>query len=205
MNFATITPDRGDRPQFLDFCKHQLSRMNTKPGHSYFISNPPTGHQVDLVPRIRLGIERAQADGFDMIFIIENDDFYPKDYFDGIPDANFIGSRVTTYYNLKNNTYQEFHHPERSSLFTTGFKISALANYRWPHDEFVNLDVHLWNGPGALSKVKRTTGAIGIKHGVGKLGGRGHGMTMANEDKNWEWLKKNVDQEAYAFYKTLKL
>lgn len=145
----------------------------------------------------------AKQDGFDLVFIIENDDFYPKDYFDTIPDADFIGSDITTYYNLRNNTYQNFSHHKRSSLFTTGFKISALKGFNWPPDDYPNLDMRLW----AFRKKfrMRETGAIGIKHGVGKVGGRGHSMAMKYTDQDWEWLKSRVDIDAFTFYKSLNL
>lgn len=202
MEFCTITPSRGDRGQFLEFCKHQLSRMNTKPDKSYFIETTPTNDSCDLVKRVKLGVQLAKQDGFDLCFIVEDDDQYPKDYFDNIPDAPFIGSETTTYYNLRNNTYQEFNHPRRSSLFTTGFKISALGGFNWPPDDYPNLDMRLWS----QRKGKfRQTNAIGIKHGIGKLGGRGHAMTMKYSDTDLEWLKSKVDTESFTFYKSLNL
>jgi len=51
----------------------------------------------------------------------------------------------------------------------------------------------------------RETKAIGIKHGIGKLGGRGHSMTMKYSDANWGWLEKNVDADAFTFYKSINL
>ena len=204
MKFATITMNRGnDRPQFLEFCHHQLSRMNTKPDKSYFICDEPKSDAIDLVPRVKLGIQMAKQDGFDLVFIVESDDYYGKDYFDNIPDADFIGSEKTTYYNLRNNTYQDFIHPKRSSLFTTGFKISALGGFNWPADDYPNLDIRLW----AMRKKfrMRETGAIGVKHNCGKVGGRGHTMTMKYTDQDWEWLKSKVDTDAFLFYKSLNL
>lgn len=210
MKFATITPDRGDRPELLEFCRHQIHRFTTQPARSYFISTDPApGGKVDIIPRVKEGIRRAANDGFDLVFIIENDDFYPRNYFDFIPDADFYGCRKTTYYNLLNRTWQTWSHPGRSSLFTTGFKISALekSGFRWPADDVAGLDIRLWahiNKGG--SKVNGfMAGAIGIKHGIGKTGGRGHTMKMDNHDPDLSWLKAHVDQEAYVFYKTLKL
>lgn len=208
MSFCTITPTRNDRPELLSFCKHQLSRMNTKSDKSYFIDYEPIGNQVDIVPRIKRGIELAKSDGFDLMFIVEDDDHYSKDYFDNIPDGDFIGSDRTTYYNLKHHTYQEWHHPRRSSLFTTGFKISALEGFEWPAENERFLDLALWDY-GSREKRKnivwRESKAIGIKHGIGLLGGRAHMNINKYHDHDWAWLKENVDAEAYAFYKSLKV
>lgn len=207
MTFATITASRGDRPKLTDFCKYQLSCMNTKPAKSYFIDYPPKDDSVDLIPRIKEGIKQAKADGIDLVFIVENDDYMPKDYFDNIPDADFIGERVTWYYNLRNNTYQPFDHSRRSSLFTTGFKISALEGFEWPEDTYRNLDVALWEYAQRRNKkiAWRNTGAIGIKHGHGLLGGTFHNKVMKHKDKDWEWLCEHTDPVAYAFYKTLEI
>ncbi len=204
--FATITPTRGDRPQFLAFCQHQLSRMNVKPDKSYFIDYTPINNQVDLIPRLKEGIELAKMDGIDLVFIIEDDDAYNSNYFDNINfDCDFIGEQITTYYNLRNNTYQDFEHRNRSSLFTTGFRISALDGFKWPQDDYRNIDVALWAANQKKRIVWRKTGAIGIKHGIGLTGGSFHDKRMKNVDKDWEWLSENVDSESYAFYKTLKL
>ena len=205
VSFCTITPSRGDRPEFLNFCKHQLDRMNTQPCKSYFIDYTPKNGEVDLVPRIQEGIRQAKHDGFDLVFILESDDFYPIDYFDNIPDADFIGEQSTTYYSLRNNTWQSMNHPARSSLFTTGFKISALNGFNWPKQTEKFLDISLWNFAQRKKRAFRKTGAIGIKHNIGLCWGKGHTMLMKNSDPQREWLKSNVDQESWAFYQSLKL
>ncbi len=209
MKFCTITPTRKDRPQFLAFCKYQLSRMETEPVHSYFIDYPPKDGSVDLIPRIKEGISQAARDGFNQVMIVEDDDFYPKTYFNNLIDSDFTGSQYTTYYNLKNKTYQEWHHPRRASLFVTGFKISALNTFEWPEDNERFLDLSIWNY--AINQRKKSIhwresqGAIGIKHGIGLCGGRGH--TQFNKDRDFDhvWLKEHTDADAFDFYKSLQL
>ncbi len=208
--FATITPTRGDRPKFLEFCKFQLGRMNTKPDASYFIDYKPKSSAVDLIPRIKKGIEKAKLDGFQYVMIFEDDDFYRKDYFDNIEslfkDIDFVGSQNTTYYNLRNRTYGEWHHPRHASLFLTGFKIQALDDFVWPEDNEPFLDISLWLH--AVNKRKtihwRETKAIGIKHGIGLCGGRGHVQQNKYMDRELEWLKDHTDSESFDFYKSIK-
>lgn len=209
IEFATITPSRGDRPELLDLCKHQLSRMTVKPSKSYFISYKPTRFP-DLVDRVKEGIHRARVDGFSFVFIVEDDDFYCNDYFEKIaPTENdcFIGSEQTTYYNLRNKTYDSFIHPKRSSLFTTGFNLDCIKFFDFPNPDTIFLDVEMWKFAGQKQLKRRfvETGAIGMKHGIGKVGGKGHKMEMKNRDEEMAWLKSKVDNEAYAFYKQLKL
>lgn len=206
MKFATITPDRGDRKPLMDFCKYQISRFEVKPDKSYFIDYAPRSEGIDIVPRVLEGIERAKEDDFDLVFILESDDYYDTTYFNHIPDADFIGESNSIYYNLRNKTYQNFNHPGRSSLFTTGFKISALKGFR-PKENDRFLDISLWKYAfDAGKKVAfRETGAIGIKHGIGLCGGKGHKMNLKHKDSNLEWLSEHVDSEAFEFYKNLKL
>lgn len=207
MSFCTLTPSRGDRPQFIEFCKHQLSRMTVKPDKSYFIDYKPKSEDVDLVERIQEGIRQAQADGFNEVIIIEDDDFVKPDHFEKMQlgNADFIGEEKTTYYNLRNKTWQTMNHPGRSSLFITGFKISALKDFNWPNRTERFLDISLWSHAKRKKRKFVETGAIGIKHSIGLCGGRGHQMVMKNIDSEMEWLKTNTTQDAYTFYKALNL
>ena len=179
--------------------------MYVKPDHSYFIDYPPTSTDFDLVARVRKGIEQAKADGFERAFIIENDDFYPADYFLLTPEADFIGDDHTIYYHLGNRTWQDWSHPRRASLFTTGFKISALDDFHWIPDNERFLDISLWNHAKTKTVFWRQSKAIGIKHGIGLCGGRGHIQRNKYQDQDLAWLKAHVDHDAYLFYSTLKL
>jgi hypothetical protein len=209
MKFCTITPTRGDRPQFLEFCKHQLSRMKVKPDHSYFIDFPPASSFPDLTPRVKEGLRQAKLDGFEYAFIVEDDDYYSPDYFErmDINGHDFIGGLRTTYYNIKTKRYQHLHHDGRSSLFTTGFKISALDKFPWDKikDTDVRLDIHLWEHARRSPRKYATSGAVGIKHGTGLCAGGGHFKEFKIADPDMAWLSQNVDSEALIFYKTVKV
>lgn len=205
MGFCTITTTRGDRPQFLAFCKRQLSRMTVKPDKSYFIDYPPKSEDVDLIPRVREGIKQAKADGFDEVFIVEDDDHYPADYFEKMKlrGNDFIGCLQTVYYHVKDRRYQIMPHSARSSLFMTGFRISALEDFNWPSKTTPYLDVALWNHAQRYKRFFTLPGAVGIKHGIGLCGGKGHWRQLKNVDPDMEWLQRHVDSEAFEFYKSL--
>lgn len=209
MEFAAITPDRGDRPELMEFCKHQVSRMTVKPSKHYCISYPPKIFP-DLVERVQEGIKRARVDGFEFVFILESDDFYPKDYFEKMKPTEkdcFIGDSTSTYYNLRNNTYDTFVHPNRSSLYNTGFNLSCIKFFDFPSNDTIFLDLLMWKFATKKNLSKRfvNSGSVGIKHNIGQVGGIGHTLTMKNPDISDEWLKQHVDNEAFVFYKTLKL
>lgn len=210
MTFCTITPDRGDRKPFMDFCRHQISRMTLKPDKSYFIEYPPIDNRKDLVPRIQKGIEMAKADGFDKVYILESDDWYPPYYFELMDfDTDFVGCDRSLYYNISNRTYEYLHHPSHSSLYCTGFRISALKDFRWPENQAIFLDLKLWRHAKRTYKkvsLHQDTVGVSIKHGVGVTGGSGHRRTLKHHDPNLDFLRSkiyNTDKEAFDFYKSL--
>lgn len=206
--FCTITPSRGDRPHFLEFCKHQLSRMTLKPDKSYFIDYIPTDDRKDLIPRIKKGIELAQADGFDKVYIVEDDDWYPPYYFELMAfDTDFVGCDRSLYYNISNRTYEYLHHPSHSSLYCTGFRISALKDFRWPDNQAIFLDLKLWRHAKRTYKkvsLHQDTVGVSIKHGIGVVGGSGHRRVLKRADHDLEFLRSQItNKEEFEFYKTL--
>ena len=214
MNYCTITPCRGDRPELFQFCLKQLQKMNGgKPvNNAYLMNEPPKSEEMDIVPRIRQGIEMAKKDGFEFVFIIENDDYYPADYFSlfgDLSNIDFVGYSDTVYYNIKTRSYEVLKHHERSSLFCTGFRISALDRFDWEiiksNEKF--LDVKLWDYCMLYSKnYKLLSGnpCIGIKaHGQGKAGGKGHIINLKEKDPDLKALSYFVDKEAFEFYTQL--
>jgi len=205
MEFCTITPTRGDRPEFLEFCKHQLNRMIVKPTDCYFIEFPPC-NKPDLVERLQYGINLAKRDGFKYAYIIEDDDYYPKDYFQKMSFNGYdlVGDTRTTYYHIGCNGYSEQIHPGRASLFTTGLNLDCIKDFRWPNNMFI--DLPLWEHARRKGFQRRyaDSGAVGIKHGVGMPGGKGHKKNLYKQfDNNWEYLSSLVDSEALQFYKDM--
>lgn len=207
MRFCIIIPDRNDRPELTAFCLKQLERMTLKPDEIYHVNSPPHGPGFDLIERVQAGIAAAKVDGIDLCFIIENDDSYPANYFERFfpyfEDYHFFGQEWSDYYNLRNLTYNRFDHPHRASLFTTGFKISALNNFEWPPADKPFLDIELWKYARHKKRKFIDTGAIGMKHGLGLCGGKGHRMNMRNKDPQLKWLASKVDPESFEFYKSL--
>lgn len=206
--FCVIIPNRPGREKLFDFCIYQLSQMTLKPDMVYNIDWPAIGDEVDISERVFDGVNRAKRDGFDLCFIIENDDYYPVDYFKRYGDMlhDFFGSQETIYYNLINRTWSRLSHPMRSSLFTTGFRISAIEklNFQFPKNTpFV--DIALWKyAKPFCKKFIPHTGAVGIKgHGLGLSGGKAHSMLLNKPDPYFNWLRSNVSKEAFEFYMTL--
>lgn len=206
---ATLTYDRGDRPQFMDFCKVQIDRM--KVDAHCIVDYHPIDSQVDLIPRFKKGLREIKAAGIDNVIIVESDDFYPIGYenlFD-FDRYDFMGWMTTTYYNVRQKAWETYHHYDHSSLFCTAFKISALGGFKWPPDNYLWLDIAIWkfakqnSAKWILREDENPT--LGIKHGVGKVGGKGHRFELKNKDSDLSYLRSKTDDVAFEFYSKLKL
>jgi hypothetical protein len=211
MSYCTITPNRGgERKILFEFCIQQLKKLNggKPPMSAYIMNDPPKSDAVDLVPRIRQGIELAKKDGFTHVYCIESDDFYVSDYLARPLDFDFFGYSDSWYYNLRNRTYAKYLHPNRSSLFCTAFKISALDKFKWPSDDTIFLDIAIWQHASRgrfKTKLLKGNPNLGIKHNIDKVGGKAHKWTMRNSDEDLSFLKSRVDETAFEFYKDLML
>jgi hypothetical protein len=82
--------------------------------------------------------------------------------------------------------------------------ISCAAVIEFPKDDFVFLDLELWKQLEGVSIEDSFNSCLGIKHGVGLCGGRGHNqMDFTHKDENFDFLRSIVDNEAFNFYKSL--
>jgi len=209
--YAIITPTR-DRPNMLEFCKYQVSQFTIQPSKHYIIDFEPLSDKVDIAARLQLGIEMAKSDGIDVCFVVEDDDFYDATYISRFGDfkgIDFFGTEYSIYYNIKTKQWQYLYHDGRSSLYSTGFRVSAMERFNWhtqEHTPFV--DIAMWKY-SELKYFKRkfilNSGAIGIKgHGEGATGGKGHIINLKNHDKEMVWLQSNTASEAFEFYKNFQ-
>lgn len=211
MTFCAIIPDRNDRKELTEHCLWQLSRMTIKPDKIYHINDEPKSDKFDLTERVRKGWLMAKEDKIEWCFIVENDDAYPDYYFnqyfkEGVDGIDFIGDNKTIYYNIKNKTWQNFNHSLRSSLFTTAFRTESMNEFRWPNDNKAFLDIRIWEEYAiSFPKLFIDSGSVGIKHGLGLCGGKGHKMVLENSDPELDHLRRIVDKESFEFYKRLQL
>ena len=218
----SIVPDRGDREILSEFCKSQLRRMiwdrydaDFSPDRNVIWMNPdPWDDRCDLTRRVKQAAHDANKHKFDFAFIIENDDFYPSNYFEYLHEFveygyDFIGWQNTFYYNIKTRRYSRLEHETHSSLFCTGFRLSALDDFEWPPDDYPFLDIALWKHAkqsGKNWKLLRTDNpCVGIKgHGMGKMGGKGHRMELMRADPEMKWFREKLnDEEAFKFYQSI--
>jgi len=207
MKFSIVIADRGDRPQFLEHCIFQMERQTVQPSEILLVNHLPLKEGFDINERLLLGVTSSR---YDRIFFIENDDYYPDNYFEVMlrySRFNFIGIRRTIYYNIFNNRYSILNHwgEQRSSLFCTAIIKNPLIYKLFYGNNFV--DLRLW-------EYARYTNSyylldldqicpIGIKHGIGLCGGEGHRSHLLLSDQGKTWLRDHVRPESFEFYKTI--
>lgn len=210
MSHMILTPTRNDRPKMQAHCRDMVERFNASTGFHCLVDFPPKGKDFDLKDRIQEGVKVAIENHVDWIVIVENDDFYPSTYLHEIllrtDNADFIGCEFTHYFNIKTRTHERLYHPNRSSLFTTAFRVSAMVDFKWHLAHKLFIDIDIWQHARKYRRSFIDAGAIGIKgHGEGLTGGKGHTMILKDKDPDMKWLASKVDSHSLDFYKSLAL
>lgn len=181
MNIHCVIPTRGDRPEFVEFVVRQMQNQTLKPDFIDVIDHPPKSHHVDLPSRFQIGIERRLADGADVIFFIEDDDFYRQEYIEtmmkmwiGAGKPALFGLDVTIYYHLGLRMAGSQKHTGRASMYSSMIS-KDFDMSEWPKDPERFVDLKIWkNGNSKKAVSPIDTLCLGIKHGHGKCGGSMH-------------------------------
>lgn len=215
-----IIPDRGDRPGFTDNLIGMIGRQTytgrIKVAH---IDHAAKDDAVDITPRYRLGYKVASnIDEIDVIAFMENDDWYSPKYLEVMVEEwqkagqpELFGIRHSIYYHLKLRKYFKNLHDQRSPAMST--LIKPRLTFQWPLDHDPYFDQWIWMREEIGIKSKMTIDpirpiCIGMKHGIGKLGGQHHIDRLEryiNDDPHMEFLQDHLDEESYKFFSTIQL
>jgi len=214
-NFGVIIPYRNDRPRFFDNLRRMLEAQTVKPAREVLIMDYPAESDAkDITQRYRRGYDMLRGLGLDVIFFMEVDDWYSPKYFEFMLASweknnrpEIFGTSYTFYYHIKLFAYYRMGHYERSSAMST--MILPDLNINWCPDHEPYTDSHLWTMAG-LKGVTFTPSehiCLGIKHGVGKLGGGSHIDALHRYssgtgilDGNKDFLRSTLDPVSFEFY-----
>ena len=226
LKIATVTPTRGDRPDFMEKCKQYIMEQTVPPDEIFIINYPPNDPgKSDICERYRRGFEEAFNAGADIIFCMEDDDWYyrgtknlkpndpeyKKGFIEQMVDRfiesgrpRMIGLNYNLYYHIGINGVSLRDHTGYSSMAFTGFSKDFPMEY-WDQVTDSNFDVKLWRLVTGELFAPPAPIAIGIKHNTGMCGGKGFGHKPAGYpelDPDWsKLLKLTRDQDAVEFYK----
>lgn len=212
--FGVIIPYRNDRPRFLENLKRMLAYQTVRPNHLLIMDYEPESKDKDITQRYRRGYDLMNTFDVDVIFFMEVDDWYRKDYFEvmlkqweanGRPEL--FGTRYTFYYHIKLFAYYKMTHVERSSAMSTMIKPGLKINWCPDHEPYTDSFLWMVSGLKGVTFIPDEIICMGIKHGVGLLGGGSHvdnlhryqsGTGQGDSDKSF--LKSALDEESFEFY-----
>jgi hypothetical protein len=212
---GVLIPTRGDRPELLGYAMKQLARQSMKPDIIEVVNDAPLNGDKDITWRYRMGCERILAKGADVVFLIEDDDFYSAGYIETMMNQwakaeqpGIFGIEETTYYHLGLRSFQYEVHKGRASAFSTMVTSEGIKEMKWPKDNYPFTDIELWKCIKGKTFVPARMLALGIKgHKAGQLfGGMGHNENRhyyKSNDENLNWLKSHVDEESFALYEKI--
>ena len=183
MNIHALIPTRGDRKSFVEFAVAQMQRQTRVPDVIEVVDYQPASPAVDIASRFKFGIEKCFRAGADVVFFIEDDDFYSEKYIESMIKYWFhaekpalFGIDSTVYYHLGLRMYAPIKHPGRASMYNTMISEDFDMSI-WPEDPERYVDVAVWD----KAVDKKTVSipepiSLGIKHGHrnGLTGGSMH-------------------------------
>ncbi len=212
LKVAVIIPTRGDRPKFLKHARWLLEQQTLQPDVILCMNDPAEGRVADLTKRYREGYETATSMGMDLTIWWEDDDWYDKGYIQmmvnqwkkaGKPDL--MGNERSMYYHIITGQWAEIKHPSHSSAMNMAMKTGL--DVPWPADEVIFLDKHIWVRMGHRGKLLSHKMSIGIKHGFGRCGGKGHDPRLGiykEKDANLSQLETLVDKKSIRLYRAIR-
>lgn len=209
MKIGVLIPTRNDRPKFLEQAKRLLANQTLQPNEICIVDDIPLNDEMDITYRYRIGIERLN-DKVDVILLWEDDDYYCHTYIETMVNywvmngkPLLFGIAETIYYHLKLKAFNIIKHDGRASAMST--MVSTKLEIDYPKDNEPFFDLHLWKTYKGVTFKPKEPINIGIKHGIGKCGGKGHLLAFRydNQDTEMNWLKSKVDNGSFKFYSEL--
>ena len=211
---GVLCPHRNDRAQFLSQFKKYMSAQIMQPHVLHFEDYEPENGDIDVTQRYRRGCEHLfRIAKCDVVLFMEVDDFYSPQYIATMilewkkyNRPAIFGIGHTSYYHIFQQCWVNIPHRSRASAMST-LVTRAILNMRWPKDNNPYLDVEIWSQILGKTFIPRAPICIGIKHGIGMVGGGAHNGDNAHynmKDAGGVWLRAIVGESNYKFYESLQ-
>lgn len=213
IKIGVLVPTRGNRPEFLNQAILMIKNQSLQPDFLEVIDDDFNSKEIDITRRYYSGCHRLFLKGANLIFCWEDDDWYAQNYIEtvftewqksGSPDIFGIGYSV--YYHILSLKWFKINHPKRASMMATCFTKKVLEA-KWPDNNYPYTDVALWGSMKGKTFMPSIPICLGIKHGIGLVGGGAHdGETCghySNSDMKGEYLKQITGTD-FEFYQGIK-
>lgn len=210
MKIAVVIPTRGDRPMFVDHALRLVTQQTRPADFIVLVNDPPETGEKDITLRYRIGLERAWEAGADVAFLMEDDDWYSPFYIGAMilewekrhrPPLFGIGYSI--YYHIIREKIMRLEHIGRASAYNT--MVTRGLDINFPADSDPFFDLHLWKyHRGGQTWSPERPLSLGIKHGIGLCGGKGHQMMSRYVDPEYGFLQSTVDETSYFFYAEIR-
>lgn len=216
LRIGILVPDRGDRPDFMKKCWEMIERQTVYGELAirvHIADYAPESSDIDITQRYKRGCNVLfKEDNCNVVIFMENDDWYAPNYIETILKewakagrTEIFGIGQTVYYHIFTNQWVLLRHRRRASMMSS-MVTSKILNIRWPRDNNPYLDVELWDQLRGKTFIPPKHICIGIKHGIGIVGGGAHNgdnQHYKNVDADGAWLRGIIGED-YKFYEQLK-
>ena len=227
-NKLTVITPTGDRPEALALLQRWIQNQTRRPDQWLIVDdgkipvNPkhfPTASVIRREPRAgeghSLGLNLAMALPFvlgDKVVIMEDDDFYGRDYLKTMADAldehEIVGEGFARYYHLPTQQYKQLENAAHASLAQTAFRKSLLPVFHSCLAGDPYIDMRFWAAVKQGQKIidNRNNGVslhCALKGLPGRKGiGSGHNpnWTFYEQDSHYEKLIAWIGEAAARIY-----
>lgn len=209
MKVGVITATSGERPYLLKQCIYYVQRQTVKIDYHLILSGPET-----LKEKYKEGLEKLK-DKVDIVFFMEDDDYYPKNYIDKMLEfydwansPDIFGIKETWFYHPEIKAFWYYkNEKDEACAFQTCVRTNAINKIDWSLIDSVFVDAGLWRQLEGSTIEFGFPFSIGIKHGRGKTLASGHNKWFFEEksklqsDKEYArftdtWLREQIKDDA---------
>ena len=213
VKIGILIPTRGNRPEFLNQAILMVKNQTLQPDFLEIIDDDFHSQEIDITRRYYSGCHRLFKNGANLIFCWEDDDWYSKNYIETVFNEwqkygrlDIFGIGYSIYYHILASKWFKINHVGRASMMSTCFT-EKILNAKWPANNYPYTDIELWRSMKGKTFMPPVPVCLGIKHGIGLVGGGAHdGETCghySNNDINGEYLKQITGTD-FDFYQGVK-
>jgi hypothetical protein len=220
LTMITLLTCTGDRPQLFRRLERWMARQSLRwsnwivvddgirktecsLGQQYIRLAPGLSPSASFARNLGIALqEQCRIPGSEVVFVIEDDDWYGPDYvaslFTALVTYDLVGESCSRYYNVSRQSYHHCLNKHHAALCATAFRAALTPRVISCIDlDSIYLDLSIWGQLNCSKHLQRTNHCVGLKAQVGRPGlSWGHQSQAFHPDHNGAVLKKWVGGDA---------